>query len=440
MERPTTWFGDFQGHQMLRTVLVAALCSFAASHVQAQTPSNGHWVGSARLNGAAMPMEVMLENDAAVIVLPDLLWSGTVETSTTDEAVTFELPFGLGPTQLRLMGANRVLASDEDAPAITLRRDDAQRYAVEDFQIPGPSGDIAATLYSPAGAQSRGVVVLAGGATAQSRAHRSVTGWCRYFVRLNLTCLAADRKVDGSGGPNASDLERDTAELAATLAWLRARPEQGSSPIGIAAFSRGAWPALRVAAQDRHIAFLLMSGASLSSPAAAEVLSVEARMRAAGRTEAEIEAVKEYYRLYFAVAETGRDWPQLDRAARQAENAPWGEFADQPLEIGHLGFWSRNGAFSNADDLPRVTAPILSVWGEFDRISPPVAHRPTLEAVQPNAAIRIYANADHPVEIQPGPDAFGVWRWPAKAPGMLSEIDAWLADILSRRPDTPGPA
>lgn len=418
-------------------VLAAAIALAAPWSAAAQDGVEGRWIGEAWLREDRMPIELQLRQSgdslSAELMLPALIWLSEVEAAAQPDGVELTLPFGLGPIPLDVSGRRHVLATRPDGPRVTLRRAPDRPYSVQEMMIPSATGALAATLYMPAEAQNVPGIVLAGGALAESRHHRSVAAWCHHFVRRRIACLVTDRRPDGSGPPGASDLERDARELAVAVQFIREHDLVDAERVGLAGFSRGGWSALRAAARDRRLAFLLLVAAPSLSPADTERRSVRARMEAAGRTSEEIAEADRYYELYFDVAAGRRPWPLLDRAARAVEGTELGEFLDQPLESGHLEFWRRNAAFDNAGDLPRIAAPVLALWGAGDLVVPPSTHEPLLRAGL--RAVRsvdtlIFRDADHSLEIQPGRDALGVWHWPSRAPGLVATLDQWLTAQL----------
>lgn len=421
---------------MHRIRMVLAVIAFlAASAAAAQ--NSGRWAGEAWLREARMPMELELRQEggeiAAELMLPDLVWRAEVDAAAVAGGVEVTMPFGLGPVRLLLAEGGHVLASPADGLRITLRRIPDIPYRTEEVEIGSSAGPLPATLYVPGEAAAVPGVVLAGGALAESRHHPSVTAWCHHFVRRRIACLVADRMPDGAG--DGADLARDADQLAEAVAWLRGRNFVAADRVGIAGFSRGNWPAVRVAAADPGVAFLLLVAPPAFPPAETEAISIGARMEAAGRPDEEIAQAQRYYELYFATAAGERPWRDLDRAARAVEGTVIGEFLDQPLRPADLAFWRRNGRFDNAADFPRIRAPVLAVWGEEDLVVPPEVHQPRLRAAlrsTPSIETLVLPAADHSIERQPGPNALGVWRWPSRAPRLLAVLDEWLLSVAGR--------
>ncbi len=410
-----------------------ALCAAAASAQQPE-PVAGYWRGEALLNGDRMPLDLAVEETqsglSGYLRLPEMIWAAEVQVKADGDGLVVAMPFGLGDTPLRLAADGQVLASGEGGPRFTLRRIKPPAIVRTPVVVPSPGGPLQGVFYAPEAASSAPAVVVAGGATQAEHDHGGVVAWCEFFVRRNIACLAHDRRPEGLSA--AADLLGDAEDLASAVRLLRSRPEVDAGRVGLFAASRGAWPAMRVAAADPRIAFVLLSAPSAYTPAEAERISAVERARRAGRPEDQLRAIAAYYDLYFAAARDRSRWPELDRAARAAESAPWGEFVDQPLKPEHLDWWGRNADFDNAADFARIRAPVLAVWGERDVIVPPQSHRPRLEQAAPGVRTRVFPAADHPIETQSGPDAFGTWRWPRRAPGLVETIDAWLAERLAR--------
>lgn len=421
---------------MLKTTFgLAAIILAAGAAGQPNQRYDGRWVGEAFLNGASMPLELDVASNApseVILYLPELINRQTVEARLKREGLEIEMPFGLG-SQLLIPSGGHILATAPESLAITVRKTPPDGVRVEEVTVQASTGELPATLYLPANADHAPGVVVAGGATAQSRHHGSVVAWCHHFVRRNLACLVTDRRKDAGKGSDRSDLERDAGELRDALAYLRSRSEVDPNRVGLASFSRGGWPALRVASQEPKLAFLFTSALPALSPGETEKMSARAKITAAQRPPSEIAAVEKYYRLYFDVAGGRKPWAMLNKAARGAEGASWAKFVDQPLKPEDLVFWRRNAVFNNRQDFARIKAPVLAVWGGDDLIVPPAVHEPLVRkgfAAARSIETIVYPNADHPVEIQPGPDAFGKFRWPSRAPGLIAKLDSWLQHQL----------
>ena len=426
---------------IFRLLVVAAIAlstTAAPGTATGQASLTGRWVGQILINRAVMPMEIEVSATAeeVVLYLPELIDRRALKATRKDGGLAVELPFGLGNTLLSPSPQGHVLATAPGTTAVTLRSAPRLDFVVSEVIVPTEGGPLPATLYMPAKASKSPAILLAGGATAQSRHHGSVVSWCHHFVRRNLACLVTDRRPDGSGG-QGSDIERDARELRAALRYLRARPEVEPARTGIASFSRGTWPALRVASLEPDLSFLFMTSAAALSPGESEKVSAHAKIAAAKRSPSEVASVDDYYDLYFAVAAGRKSWEALDQAARAAESAPWGKFVDQPLEPAHLNFWRRNGAFSNAADMARIKVPILAMWGGDDLIVPPAVHEPLLRkyltATKSLRAV-VFPGGDHPIEVPPGTDALGNFRMPRRAPGLIDQLDSWLIDQLTAKP------
>lgn len=424
---------------MLRTTIgLAAIAMATGVAGQPSQQYDGRWVGEAFLNGASMPIELEVTGNGpteVILYLPELVNRQSLKARSKPEGLEIDMPFGLGSQLLIPSPEGHVLATAPKSLGITVRKTPPDGFRVEEVTVQASTGGLPATLYLPAKAKQASGVVIAGGATAQSRHHVSVVAWCHHFVRRRLACLVTDRRPDASANSGRSDLERDSGELRDALNYLRSRPEVDPERVGLASFSRGGWPALRVASQDSKLAFLFASALPTLSPGESEKMSARAKITAAGRPASEIAAVVSYYDLYFDVAGGRKPWAMLDKAARRAEQASWGKFVDQPLKPEHLGFWSRNASFDNMQDFARVKAPILAVWGGSDLIVPPAVHEPLLSkhfTAAKSVETVVYRDADHPVEVQPGPDALGKFRWPSKAPGLIAKLDTWLQQRVGR--------
>lgn len=116
-------------------------------------------------------------------------------------------------------------------------------------------------------------------------------------------------------------------------------------------------------------------------------------------------------------------------AVRQAQNAEWGQYVDQPRSQADLAWWHENHALQPAELVKDLDLPVLLLYGGADWITPPVENAEKLRNLFRSplrVEVHAFAGADHRLELDPGRDADGVWHWPRIAPAMSKIVAEWL--------------
>ncbi|HYD73728.1 MAG TPA: hypothetical protein VEF55_11360 [Candidatus Binatia bacterium] len=420
----------------LRTSLAALALIFAAPLASwAQTPT-GVWEGDLRRGDAAMPIRLTITRDGGAVSgaldLPNLVYAEepAALSERADGVVVATLPFGLGDFPLQ-RGGNR-LAGRQGEFEISLRPGAPAPYIHEFITIPIEGGSYRGELYTPADLRRpRGAIIIAGGASARGeRLDWSTRSWCDFYARQGMHCLVFPRRLDIVDG-EISSMVQDVADLRAAVHLMAARPLVDRGRIGVFAASRGVWLAVRAAAQDHAIRFLILSAAPATTPSEQAVSSLVYRLRAAGRSDADVANAVAYSRLYFSVAHTGRGWEALADAASRKAAEPWGALVSQPRHLGDLDWWRVNGEFDPTRDYAALRIPVFAYWGENDPIVPAAYHRGLLEGLMPDNAeltTAVFPRGDHRGEQPGGEYDDGRWHWFGMADGLLDSISGWLAE------------
>ncbi len=418
---------------LIRPPLVALAFALIWGSATAQTPA-GVWEGALRRGEAATPIRLAFtQGPNATLDLPELIYAeepAPVRLAEDGRPIV-TLPFGLG--DFTFTAGDGALIAERGPFSVTLQPSAPAPYTHETVEIPVEGGAYVGELYTPNDlSRRRGAIVIAGGASARgARLGWNTRSWCDFYARQGLHCLAYPRRNDVDSEGVASRMIQDVADLRAVVALLWARPGVDRGKLGVFGASRGAWLAVTAAQQDRRIRFLILSAPPATTPAEQEWSSIEHRMRAAGQSEENIAAARDYMNLYFEVARSGENWEALNAAARAAENAPWGEFVDQPLSLADLAWYHANGDFDASAAYGSLRIPVYAYWGGRDDIVPPAYHRPRLEALTTrnrSIDIAVFSEGDHRGEQPVGFDAQQRWRWFGMAPGLLDGVSAWLAE------------
>ncbi|MFJ2835523.1 alpha/beta hydrolase family protein [Nocardia sp. NPDC087230] len=239
----------------------------------------------------------------------------------------------------------------------------AQDPATTDITITRSDGTTTpGTVHAPAGATGRpGVVLVHGSGTAPSPQYALVAD---AFARAGIVALRYAKRAEDYT-PAHRDFSLLADDALSGIAALRGRPEVDPARVGLWGLSEGGWVAPLAAARSADVAFLITIGANSGAPAAQQTWANETRFAAAGVRGSMIEVL----------ARNG---------IRQLAGA--GQFAQadyDPVPV-----------------LERIPQPVLAIWGDRDRLTPPGDSLRDFQAVfdrvgKVNYTLRTLPNAQH---------------------------------------------
>jgi uncharacterized protein len=282
-----------------------------------------------------------------------------------------------------------------------------------------------ATLALPEGAVRGGLVPLHP-ASDGSRRQFLFEHLAETLVPRGVAVLGFDRRPTPSGEDVPFETQADDA--LAALDTLRAQPEVGSVPLGLWAWSQGAWAASLAAAQSPEVAFLVLVAACGVSPAVQMRYGTAEQLRRHGY--ADEESLRELAELRAAREEVLRDPSRLEAAqavvARYADR-PWFDLAYVPRTLDPSHDWP-DMDFDPASTLAEVRCPALLFYGEEDEWTPIES---SLDAWRRagNGELTVVrlAGADH------APTLGGVHEPDAIVPEYTQALTAWLDGRLVDR-------
>jgi pimeloyl-ACP methyl ester carboxylesterase len=223
-------------------------------------------------------------------------------------------------------------------------------------------------------------------------------------------------------------LESQADDALEALRELRAQPETGSAPLGLWAWSQGAWAAAVAAARSQDVAFLVLLAACGVSPAEQMRYGTAEQLRRHGHGDDQ--PLSELAELRAALEDAVRDRSRLaDSQAvidRYAER-PWFPLAYVPRTLDPAADWA-DMDFDPAPTLARVRCPVLLFYGEEDAWTP----------IEPSiAAWKRAGNANLTVVRLPGTDHAptfgGVHERDAISPLYPEALVTWLDERLADR-------
>ncbi|WP_410874475.1 alpha/beta hydrolase family protein [Nocardia sp. A7] len=189
------------------------------------------------------------------------------------------------------------------------------------------------TIHAPAGATGRpGVVLVHGSGTGKSPQYDQVA---TALAREGIVALRYDKRTE-----DYTPAHRDYSLLAddalAGVAALRSRLEVDPSKVGIWGLSEGGWVAPLAVSRSADVAFLITIAANSGAPAAQQTWANETRFEAAGVRGSMIDVL-------------GRNGIRVMAGAGLFAQADY-----DPLPV-----------------LADIEQPVLGIWGEKDRLTPP---------------------------------------------------------------------
>ncbi|MCZ6560466.1 MAG: hypothetical protein O6931_06225 [Gammaproteobacteria bacterium] len=431
-----------------RCIATMALCCLLPIAVSAEPAWNpaGFWIGHLKYRGADLLVQVDIrKNDGtweARLDIPSLVYADQLMAmeKADDESLSLEFPFGIGVIRLQhdggkgLHGARQgfSLALEPAKPAKT--RQVEILFGAFEPRLPG-------TLYLPDGTGPFPVAVLISGSGNANRQNWSYASWVDFYLGKGMGAFIYDRRSDSSPLPNGTipamgDHARDLVDV---IRILKTLDSVDASRIGVAGASRGAWIAMAVGNRVPDLAFILLSSSAAATPAEQAISSILTGMDQDGLGSADIAAARSYLRLYFYVAQTGEGWKLLEAAIKDGAGSNWLQYVDQPRSLADLRWWHANMNFDAIGQLRGLQAPIMAIWGGADFVTPWTEYREKLVATltaagNENVVTRVFAGADHRIEIGFGEDDAGNWHWFGIAPGALEGIEEWLERVLPEKP------
>ena len=249
----------------------------------------------------------------------------------------------------------------------------------------------------------------------------------RTLVRRGIAVLRFDRRPS----PDDADVPF-AAQSDDALAALRVlRAHVGPAPVGLWAWSQGAWAAALAASRSPDVAFLVLLAACGVSPAEQMRYGTAEQLRRNGYGDDE--ALRELSELRETLEDAVRNPGRL--AAAQAvidryADRPWFPLAYVPRTLAPSAGWP-DMDFDPAPILAEVRCPVLLFYGEEDEWTPV---EPSIAAWRRAAAKA--GNTDLTVVRLPGtdhaPTAGGVHDPAAISPAYTDALTEWLDSRLAR--------
>ncbi|GAB2655711.1 alpha/beta hydrolase [Nocardia goodfellowii] len=253
----------------------------------------------------------------------------------------------------------------------------------------GDGSTTTGTVHAPAGSTGRPGVVLVHGSGDGRSAHYVQTA--EAFARAGVVALRYEKRTEGYT-PAHRDYSLLADDALAGLAALRSRPEVDPARVGLWGLSEGGWVAPLAASRSSDAAFLITIGANSVAPATQQAWANETRFGAGGVRGSMVDAL--------------------------ARNG-----------IRHL---VGAGQFAQADYDPipvleRLRLPVLAIWGEHDRLTPPGDSLRGFRSAFDRAGKTNYTLVTLPGAQHGGqPTTDGFDKLPGLAPGYGELMGQWV--------------
>lgn len=402
----------------------------------------GFWEGTLIYRGAELQVRLAFEIEGraltATLDIPSLVYVDQEISVRAGEDGTYvlEFPFGIGALEIKLDKRGSWHTRGEGVQ-LSLIQGSPPPYRKVDITF-GPLGPaLGGTVFIPEGEGPFPAVVLIAGSGNANRQQWSYASWADFYARAGIAAFIYDRRpemllLEGGGMMGMEDHARDVADA---INKLKKLPEINPKKIGVASHSRGGWIAMALGNQVPDLAFMVFLSPVPVTPAEQNIDSKLTGMDQDGLSPEELEAARNYFRLYFYVAETGQGWDLLEPVIKEAQETTWGQYVDQPRRLEDLKWWKANMNFAAAQNLRGLKMPVLALWGGADFITPYIKYqgifRQNLEmGGNENITTLVFPEADHRIEVDPGTDSDGNWHWFGLAPGSLKAISEWVWEII----------
>jgi hypothetical protein len=253
------------------------------------------------------------------------------------------------------------------------------------------------------------------------------------FLSRGIATFSFDKPgIGGSSGDWHRHALGDRADQAlAAIAVLHEHPLLDPQRVGVWGHSQGGWLVQMLAARLPELAFVIANSGPGIGVEQQDLYGCEHSMRAAGRSEDDIERALAFMNAVHAAALRGDDYATVDRQLlTPARGEPWSSY----LPLDDEGMWELARAFMTEryepeEALARIRCPILAIFGARDALVPAwesaeIYSRALRAADNRDATIIVFPQGDHRI---------GVKETGAFAEGYLDLLADWAARRVAAR-------
>jgi len=273
------------------------------------------------------------------------------------------------------------------------------------------------------------------------------------LARYGVAGLSFDKRGVGAskGRCESTTIEDETNDVLAALDFLAGRPEIDRAQIGAISTSAGGWVVPRAAARSKvALAFIVTTVGPATSVREQQLDNARYISRDLKLSAEDQKPLMRYIELMFAEGDAEAQFAEMRRLIAQGEKTGWAqEFLDEtdvaPSAAEIKNLWVRRFNYDPREDLKRIKAPFLALYGGSDRVVPPDENVPELrrlltEAGNRNFRIVVIPEAghglDHAQRLQKMAGGKGnlelyYWKFGRVAPTYLPELLDFLRANLS---------
>jgi len=420
----------------------------------------GHWEGVITHKGNTLEISVSLEQEpnglGGTIDIPSLYVSGYKLTSVGYEAskLHFEVSVGSEPDRFdgalnrgRISGICTARLYGKEARSaeftLVLKNKKPAPYETRDVTVRNGDVSLAGTVFVPLKKGPHPAVVFFQGSGPQTR-ESYLRFFADLFARHSIVTLIYDKRGAGSSTGEVWERHGDrfdelAADAVAAVDFLKTLKEVDPARIGLWGLSQGGWLAPLAASRSKDVAFLVIVSGGGVTPAEQELYNDEVRLRDTGFSQSQIDDALSLMKLAQELMRGRENWDRFSVAREEARKKGWFATVNRfPLSLpkGHPA-WQGGGAGLDFDPGPlwrRTTIPVLAIFGQSDKSTPPQESARRIElslkaAGNRDYTIRIFPAADHGLLVAPKESSNGDWERPA--PGWLEFMTNWLLQRVS---------
>jgi hypothetical protein len=279
----------------------------------------------------------------------------------------------------------------------------------QNIRFESGSATLAGTVVLPAGAGPHpGVVYVAGRGCASRRGGLRRLRW---LAQQGIAGLAYDNRGSGqsSGDCKTTTLQTESQDVQAALRTLRRRAEVDAQRVGAWANSAGGWYVPHAAVRaETPPAFIAMQGGPATSVQGQQADNAQEIAGELGLAPSDSAAFLRYVELMFATDRPNEAvFDEMQSLLDHGERTGWADaflvrdpaIGDVPATAAGLdSLWVRRYAYNPADDLRRLSVPVLALYGAVDGIVPADDNAPLMRRLlreNDRARVAVIPEAGH---------------------------------------------
>ena len=324
-----------------------------------------------------------------------------------------------------------------DAPRIETHSEEEINFISKD------GTQLAGSLLLPSGKGPHPAVVFAHGSNAQTR--NGFSGNIRFiaeaYARSGIAALIFDKRGTGrsKGDWKTANFEILADDVAAGVEFLRTRAEIKADRIGLTGSSQAGWIMSWASMRVPDVRFIQMRSSSPMSVREANRDQLVLMMEAERYPRSEIQRALDIRDMIDDYVVTGRNWEQLEAAAKQVENEYWMTqfIGGLPAKDSSSYPWLRKAfSYDTTGAVRNFKGAWQAIYGASDIVVSVPKTRAWFEETlrygrSNDVTIEVVPNADHNYyETRTGLDHRELAGYSRYVPGIFDKITQWANERL----------